>query len=147
MDASSSQSVRDTDSIFPEIPHQLRAFHFPNESLARKVLWEEVFKQPGLTSGRGYIIVRKMTACHVTRAWRQSWRKRCHGLQMLMQRLPIRVTQTGKMPLSDSQRMKHRVVTKKRSWKLKLYQHQPLMLQCAFPPSIKKIAWSVANVS
>ena len=25
---------------------------------------------------------------------------------MLMQRLPIRVTQTGKMPLSDSQRMK-----------------------------------------
>ena len=66
MDASSSQSVSDTDSIFPEIPHQLRAFHFPNESLARKE--EEVFKQPGLTSGRDYIIVRKMTACYVTRA-------------------------------------------------------------------------------
>ena len=36
MDASSSQSVSDTDSIFPEIPHQPRAFHFPKREFGKK---------------------------------------------------------------------------------------------------------------
>ena len=35
MDASSSQSVSDTDSIFPEIPHQPRAFHFPKREFGK----------------------------------------------------------------------------------------------------------------
>ena len=36
MDASSSQSVSDTDSIVPEIPHQPRAFHFPKREFGKK---------------------------------------------------------------------------------------------------------------
>eukprot|EP00731_Ephydatia_muelleri_P007654 Em0003g1902a len=36
MDASSSQSVSDTESIFPEIPHQPRVFHFPKREFGKK---------------------------------------------------------------------------------------------------------------
>ena len=36
MDASSSQTVSDTDSIFLEIPHQPRAFHFPKREFGKK---------------------------------------------------------------------------------------------------------------
>ena len=35
MDASCSQSVSDTESIFPEIPHQPRVFHFPKREFGK----------------------------------------------------------------------------------------------------------------